>query len=73
MKKLIIYIYIYIERERERERKRDKLKNKLTQTEVFNVKESQRYNVSVLMNQHHWWILDEMQNQKDILYTEGKG
>ena len=39
------YIYIYIYRERERERERDK-------KEEFNVKESQPYNVSVLMNHH---------------------
>ena len=35
-----IYIYIY------------KLKNKVIQKEGFNVKESQHYNVSVLMNHH---------------------
>ena len=31
---------------------REKLKNKVFQTEEFNVKESQRYYVSVLMNSH---------------------
>ena len=40
------YIYIYIQRERE------KMKNKVIQREEFNVKESQRYNVSVLLNHH---------------------
>ena len=44
-----IYIYIYIERERERERERE-LKNKVIQKEEFNVKVSERYNVSFLMN-----------------------
>ena len=29
-----------------------KLKNKVTQREEFKVKESQRYNISVLMNHH---------------------
>ena len=39
-------------RERERERERVRLKNKVIQREEFNVKESQCYNVSVLMNHH---------------------
>ena len=44
---LYIYIYIYIGRERE------KLMNKVIQEEEeFNEKESQCYNVSVLMNHH---------------------
>ena len=40
------------ERERERERERDIKKNKVIQKEESNVKESQHYNVSVLMNHH---------------------
>ena len=40
---IYIYIYIYIHM---------KLKNNIIQKEEFNVKESQRYNVSVLMNHH---------------------
>ena len=39
-------------REREKERKREKLENKVTESEQFNMKESRRYNVSVLINHH---------------------
>ena len=45
---LYIYIYIYIEREREER----ELKNKVIKTENSYVKESQRYNVSVIANHH---------------------
>ena len=53
-----IYIYIYIERERERR------KNKVFQSDEFIVKESQCYNVSVLINHHQ-----DLKNNdtKDIL------
>ena len=44
---IYIHICIYIYRERER-----KLKNKLIQREELNVKDCQRFNVSVLLNHH---------------------
>ena len=43
--------------EREREREREKLKNKVIQIEEFDIKESQRFNVSVLMNRHQKIII----------------
>ena len=41
-----MYIYVYIE----------KLKNKVIQREEFNVKESQCYNVLVVMKHHQDWM-----------------
>ena len=49
-----IYIYTYVEvnNGNESDSIEKKLKNKLIQREEFNVKGSQCYNVSVLMNHH---------------------
>ena len=44
-----VYIYIYTERETE---------NKVIQSEEFNVKESRRYNMSILIN--HYQDLEKM-------------
>ena len=44
-----MYVYIYIERERDRERGRQ-FKNKVIQREKYDIKESPRYNISILLN-----------------------
>ena len=55
-----VYIYIYMEVNNGNEsdnisKKQNKTKNEVMQREEFNVKESRRYNVSVLMNHHQDW------------------
>ena len=52
MMMIYIYIYICIYIYRERETKRQREKNKVIQREEFNIKEYQRYNISVQMNHH---------------------
>ena len=59
-----IYLSIYLSGE--------KLKNKVIQTEEFDMKDSRHYNVSVLINYHQdWWMFNEIQNKGgDYIYRE---
>ena len=56
--KLYIYIYMEVNNGKESDNMEKKMKNKVIQSEEFNVKESRHYNVSVLIN--HLQNLEKM-------------